>query len=363
LYLKARDGVVLIRTRTTLGSGFLVTERLVATNYHVIQDGRRIRVTSRGGKTAIGKVVACSRKYDLALVKIKRRLPNTHPLTLADELPAKGNLVVTVGHPYGTLAERSPKWAGLLRWSWSMGVLIKSSRHVVQTNAAVYGGNSGGPVIDHRGKVIGVVSYTPRNASMLAFGIHVRHLRRLMKRKRTGYVRSWKIQVAVGVAASVGMDKSYSDRSNVQFEGLATLDELQLGILVGRTLAPTDAFKGKSETRPIEVEDTYVGGHVGYRWILPIQRASVAVTLFTGFIALYRSTKQAVMTFQRPGCIANCPVTLDFDRSKPEFHVVIPAGIRVEGSIFFARASFRTDVTHPRQSSVDFGAGLVFSLF
>ena len=143
------DAVVTIETAEAGGSGFFVTgDGLIVTNEHVIHNEKTVTVRTRDGGINLGQVVAKSIAKDLALV----RVPGGHRAYLRlsnGEHAGIGNDVIAIGTPVG------------LDWSVSRGIIsavrIDGSRRLVQTDAAVNHGNSGGPLIElTSGYVVGV---------------------------------------------------------------------------------------------------------------------------------------------------------------------------------------------------------------
>jgi len=143
------NGVVVIRTSRSIGTGFFVSNSgLMVTNYHVVGSDRTVSIKTKDLKTIIGTVVAFDKKRDLALVSSKYQ--NLACLKLAE--PDEGGVgsdVVAIGTPSG------------LDWSISKGIVSSIRRlngvRVIQTDAAINPGNSGGPLISLKtGSVIGI---------------------------------------------------------------------------------------------------------------------------------------------------------------------------------------------------------------
>lgn len=143
------------------GSGIIMsTGGLILTNEHVVEDGSSITVALDGetGYTHKAEVVAVDRSLDLALLRIDSSGLSLHPLTLGDSGSTQvGDSAYAIGNPFG------------LNWTLTTGIVSALNRqikapdgatiaHVIQTDAALNPGNSGGPLIDSSGDVIGVNS-------------------------------------------------------------------------------------------------------------------------------------------------------------------------------------------------------------
>lgn len=137
------------------GSGFIVKpDGLILTNAHVVADGRMVTVKLQNGKEYTGKVESIDRRSDLATVRIVADNLPTLPLSRTDNLRV-GEWVVAMGSP---LALNNTITAGVVsslhRSSKELG--IQNEMDYIQTDAAINFGNSGGPLINLDGNVIGI---------------------------------------------------------------------------------------------------------------------------------------------------------------------------------------------------------------
>jgi S1-C subfamily serine protease len=142
-----------------LGSGFVIDkEGHIVTNYHVIQGASTVEVSFSNQDTVKAKIVGTDPSTDLALLEVDVPAKALTPLSLADSDAVRvGDPVVAIGNPFGL--ERTVT-AGIV------SALQREVRapnnytidHVIQTDAPINSGNSGGPLIDARGRVIGVNS-------------------------------------------------------------------------------------------------------------------------------------------------------------------------------------------------------------
>ncbi|MFN7143139.1 MAG: S1C family serine protease [Myxococcota bacterium] len=128
-------------------------ERVVATAYHCVAAGLRPLVRYRDGTEHVGRVRARDASHDLALLVVPGTVTG---LTLRAEEPVVGETVYGLGHPFGQAT--GGKLANLLVWSASRGVVSGVGPWLVQTDTALNQGNSGGPLVDEQGRVVGIVS-------------------------------------------------------------------------------------------------------------------------------------------------------------------------------------------------------------
>ncbi len=166
-----------VRTQRNLGSGVIISEDgFVLTNAHVIRNASKIQVAMSDETTYPAHAVNIAPSLDLALIKIDapgEKFPAA-PLGNADEAPV-GSWVMAVGSPFGfsetvTVGVISAK-GRVVRDEGGRNVY----RNLIQTDAAINFGNSGGPLVDINGKVIGVnqAIYSPSGVGNIGIGFAI----------------------------------------------------------------------------------------------------------------------------------------------------------------------------------------------
>lgn len=160
--------------QTAQGSGIVLdTKGYVLTNEHVIDGAGKVSVSFGVDKsvTRAAKVVGQDATSDLALLKVDSSGLSLHPLGLGDSSTiAVGDATYALGNPYGYTDSFSEGIvSGLDRHM--TGPNGFSIDHVIQTDAAMNPGNSGGPLLDSRGRVIGVNSQVAAQGGSVADGI------------------------------------------------------------------------------------------------------------------------------------------------------------------------------------------------
>lgn len=159
LYDQTVGSVVAIRVSGGgLGSGFVYDQNYIVTNYHVVTDANTVEIQYARGQSTTGQVVGTDQYSDLAVVDAAQRPEYANPLTPQPEEPEIGTRVAAIGSPYG------------LEGSMTNGIVSGVNRLVpspsanfripnaIQTDAPVNPGNSGGPLVNLDGEVLGVVN-------------------------------------------------------------------------------------------------------------------------------------------------------------------------------------------------------------
>ena len=147
------------QTSKSVGSGFVLDRAgHIITNFHVIQAAQKLQVSFSGQDQLPATVVGSDRSTDLAVLKIDAHARALDPLPLGDSDAARvGDPVYAIGNPFGlTRTLTTGVVSAVQRQIFAPnGVPIDSA---IQTDAAINHGNSGGPLIDAAGRVIGVTS-------------------------------------------------------------------------------------------------------------------------------------------------------------------------------------------------------------
>ncbi|HZO08258.1 MAG TPA: Do family serine endopeptidase [Myxococcota bacterium] len=268
------------RDVSSIGTGFVISDDgIIVTNNHVVDGVDWIRVVLSDGSEHEAEIVGQDPKTDIALLRVapSERL---HPLPLGDSdaiLP--GDWVVAIGNPFG------------LDHTVTVGIVSAKGRDIghgpyddyIQTDAAMNPGNSGGPLLNLRGEVVGINSAINPEANTIGFAVPINLARQILPEllEKGRVTRGW---LGVGVqeltpeiAKKLELDGTHGALvSQVREDSPAAKAGIERGdVLVG--------YRGDEITDlralPRAVSDTSVGAKVPIDLIRDGRRVSVEVQL------------------------------------------------------------------------------------
>lgn len=182
------------RKKSNIGSGFIISkDGYIVTNQHVVNEAKEVIAKLHDGKRYKAKVIGTDKKTDLALLKIDGEQDFEFVKIGNSDKSRIGDWVIVIGNPYG------------LGSSVSIGIISARSRDIdnngqneelIQTDAAINKGNSGGPMFDLNGEVIGISTslFSPSGGSVgIGFATPINNANQIIKQlKEEGSVsRGW----------------------------------------------------------------------------------------------------------------------------------------------------------------------------
>jgi len=256
---------------TSLGSGFIIDPSgLIVTNNHVIENADQITVTLADGTSYPAKLVGRDEKTDLALLRVKPKAPLMATKFGDSDKAHVGDWVIAIGNPFG------------LGSTVTAGIVSARNRDInagpyddfIQTDAAINRGNSGGPLVNMDGEVVGVnsVIFSPTGGSVgIGFSIPSNLVRDVIDQIRKygvtkrGWVGVRIQQVTDDMAQALGLPAPAGALiADVTSNGPAAKAGLQKGDLVM-------GFDGKpirdSRELPRIVADTPIGKTVNVDYL------------------------------------------------------------------------------------------------
>jgi S1-C subfamily serine protease len=171
------------------GSGFLIAETLILTSAHIVHGVDELQAVFYDGEKIPATVISSDVNADLSLVKLAYKHPHIEPLLLGDSDKSRiGDDIYTIGAPYSipfTLTR------GIISGRHEKGYQADIAKsEFFQTDAALNPGNSGGPVFNMQGKVIGIVSFIRSKSGGnegLGFAVTINSAKKLMLEKPPFY--------------------------------------------------------------------------------------------------------------------------------------------------------------------------------
>ena len=221
-FFSERQSKIIERRVQNLGSGFLISpDGYIVTNHHVAGNATKVTVSLADGQTLDAELIGADKATDLALLKVSPEEPLQH-LSFSDSpKPIVGEWAIALGNPFGLFEAAAP--------SVTVGVVSAADRDLgsedgriyhdmIQTDAAINRGNSGGPLINALGKVIGVNTaiYSESGGSVgLGFAVPSAKAQRIINELReTGYVdRSYYtgisfVSITARIAEALGLEST-----------------------------------------------------------------------------------------------------------------------------------------------------------
>ncbi len=177
LYKKA---IIQIATPYSTGTGFyLQNYGVIVTNEHVIHDNSEVVIEGKGLPRCMSKVLFTDTKLDLAFIKAPTHV-DLPLLEIEDEQEIQiGATIIAIGHPFG------------LKYTTTQGI-ISNTQHMmrdvryIQHDAALNPGNSGGPLINAAGRVIGVNTFILDNGNAIGFSLPAKQLKEVLEQYKSG---------------------------------------------------------------------------------------------------------------------------------------------------------------------------------
>lgn len=156
------NSVVVVYTKTGVGSGFSIKENIIMTNAHVVGNNKNVDVNLYNGETLKGTVIKTDDSIDLALIEVDKSIAS---LKINEDDLSIGQEVYAIGAPKD------------MPYTMTKGIISALDRQIgqntyIQIDASVNSGNSGGPLLDETGNVIGIITLKASDAEGIGFAIN-----------------------------------------------------------------------------------------------------------------------------------------------------------------------------------------------
>jgi serine protease DegQ len=270
---EVEPSVVSVSTDVAEGSGVIWSDDgVVVTNDHVVQGAAEVAVVLASGARLPARVEAGDQRFDLAVLRVERDgLPAA---SFQEELPDVGELAIAMGNPAGFEQSVTAGIISGLHRSIPSGGRTPALVNLIQTDAAISPGNSGGALVDGEGDVIGInVAYLPPTQGAVALGFAipgetvVRVVRQLLEKGRVDYA-------VLGVQGLIQITPQLDEQLGLGVDYGAGIEEVAPGSGAARGgIRPGDVIVSLDGKRIETVEDLFA--ELNQR--RPGERVSVAV--------------------------------------------------------------------------------------
>jgi S1-C subfamily serine protease len=231
IYQQYSPGVVSIRTTTAQGSGWVYNgDGIILTNAHVVGTETKVEVDFASGFKTFGNVIGKDAAADLAVIRVENASSELKPLPIGDsENLQVGQTVIAIGNPFGLSGTMTTGIISALGRSLPTGTQMQSGGYfsnadIIQTDTALNPGNSGGPLLNLNGEVVGI------NSAI----------------ETTGYTTSGEpLNSGIGFAISINTVKRVvpsliqSGKFEYAYLGISSLDDLPLTVIQALGLKST----------------------------------------------------------------------------------------------------------------------------
>jgi S1-C subfamily serine protease len=313
VYEKANKSVVHITTKSAqrellflevpsegAGSGSVLDKTgHVLTNYHVVEGANEIHVTLQSGESYEGNVIGFDPPNDMAVVKINAPAEELVPIELGDSSRLKvGQIVYAIGNPFGL--ERTMTTGIISSLNRSLpGKAGRNMKSMIQLDAALNRGNSGGPLLDTHGRLIGmntaIASSTGENTGV-GFAIPVDAVKRVVPQLiATGKV----------TRPEAGISRVYQGEQGLVIATLTPGGPAERAGLRGFRIVREQKRRG-----PFTYEERRIDRSQADTIVAVDGEKAVTADAFLSLIERHRPGELATLTVVRSGQLVDVPITL-----------------------------------------------------
>jgi S1-C subfamily serine protease len=313
VYEKANRSVVHITTQATqrellvlevpaegTGSGSILDQHgHILTNFHVVEGAEKISVTLHDGESYEAKLVGYDRPNDVAVLRVNAPAEQLAPMDLGDSSRLRvGQIVYAIGNPFGL--ERTMTTGIISSLNRSLptqgGRTMKS---IIQIDAALNRGNSGGPLLDTRGRLIGmntaIASSTGENTGV-GFAIPVETIKRVVPQ----LIANGKV-----IRAEAGISRVYQ-----QEEGLVIATLVPGGPAEQAGLRGFKIVREQKRRGPFFYEERRIDRSEADMIVAVDGEKATTADTFLSLIERHMPGERAVITVVREGQLVDVPVIL-----------------------------------------------------
>jgi putative serine protease PepD len=268
------------------GSGVIISaDGLVLTNAHVVEGADVINVHLSDDRTIRADLVGTSPSHDIALVHL-RDTKDLKPATLgSSEAMEVGDQVVAIGNALA-LGDAPTVTTGIVSAKdRTLDDGTTTLKNLIQTDAAINHGNSGGPLLNAAGQVVGINSAGIPNAENLGFAIEIDAIKPLIDQLKSGSDNEVKVRAFLGIESATVADLAPQDAQQLGVEGktgVVILSVQPQSAASDAGLKPGDLIRkvnGTDVTDPATLRDAIQESAPGAKLAIEVDRAGKTETL------------------------------------------------------------------------------------
>ena len=296
-----RDLVFLEVPAEGAGSGSVIDkDGHILTNYHVVDGAQEIRVTLDSGETYEAELVGYDQPNDMAVLKIVAPAAALVPIELGDSTRLKvGQIVYAIGNPFGLERTMTTGIISSLNRSLPTARSGRTMKSIIQIDAALNRGNSGGPLLDTRGRLIGmntaIASSTGENNG-IGFAIPAETIRRVVPQ----LIASGRV-----IRADAGISRVYQSDDGLVIATLVPGGAAERAGLRGFKVVREQRRRG-----PFLYEERRVDRSQADTIVAVDGEKATTADTFLSLIESHQPGERAIITVVRDGETIDVPVTL-----------------------------------------------------
>lgn len=176
-----------LKPQFSFGTCFAISDNLLLTSYHVVKDAKSIRIRGISGNfdtTFSAELSYFDEEHDIACLNISRNYPNQKinlPYSIKQETTDVGENIFVLGYPLqNTMGQEIKLTTGII--SSNSGFMGDTT--LFQISAPIQPGNSGGPLFDNNGKLIGIIAAKHKNADNVGYAIKLNLIKNFLKEQK-----------------------------------------------------------------------------------------------------------------------------------------------------------------------------------
>jgi S1-C subfamily serine protease len=277
---RVMPAVVLIETSSGRGSGFFVNRDTLITNVHVVENDSYVTLRRMDGTPINARVESRAPAFDIAILKVPQSSPSQTAIPMGSAHSLKpGQEVIVIGSALGTLQNSVSR--GIVS-----GLRTSGGATLVQTDAATNPGNSGGPMLDRNGSVIGITTMGYKGAEGLNFGVAIDHARDLLEGRQTN------------LGSARGLTEIQSQARGSESDRIQQQGDEQLRARLGQLTSAADRLDAGWQRFRRDCFQTRITGNYDREWFAVLVPRALPGDAAAGCASYYSAIESDIRQFK-----------------------------------------------------------------